>query len=64
MHAQLYPAIRGGRDLFLHGGDTPPEAAFLIRPGASVFAGCAHHVVQRGNNHQDVFFVDADREVY
>jgi putative transposase len=24
----------------------------------------AHHVTQRGNNRQDVFFVDADREVF
>jgi putative transposase len=29
-----------------------------------VIAGCAHHVVQRGNNRQDVFFVDSDRETY
>jgi putative transposase len=29
-----------------------------------VIGGCAHHVVQRGNNQQDVFFVDADREAY
>jgi len=27
-------------------------------------AGCAHHIVQRGNNRQDVFFVDDDRRVY
>jgi len=26
--------------------------------------GCAHHVPQRGNNRQDVFFVDDDRRVY
>ena len=26
--------------------------------------GLAHHVTQRGNNRQDVFFVDADRRVY
>ncbi len=25
---------------------------------------CAHHVTQRGNNRQDVFFVDADRRAY
>jgi putative transposase len=29
-----------------------------------VIPGCAHHVVQRGNNRQDVFFVDADRRVF
>jgi putative transposase len=28
-------------------------------------AGCAHHIVQRGNNRQDLFFfVDDDRRVY
>jgi putative transposase len=26
--------------------------------------GCAHHITQRGNNRQDVFFVDDDRHVY
>ena len=26
--------------------------------------GCPHHVTQRGNNRQDVFFVDDDRRVY
>ena len=26
--------------------------------------GCAHHITQRGNNHQAVFFVDDDRRVY
>ena len=26
--------------------------------------GCHHHVTQRGNNRQDVFFVDDDRAVY
>jgi len=29
-----------------------------------VIEGCAHHVSQRGNNHQDVFFVDDDRRVF
>lgn len=29
-----------------------------------MIAGCAHHVVQRGNNQQDIFFVEADHEVY
>ena len=26
--------------------------------------GRAHHITQRGNNRQDVFFVDEDRRVY
>ena len=29
-----------------------------------VLAGVPHHVMQRGNNRQDVFFVDDDRRVY
>jgi len=29
-----------------------------------VLPGVAHHVTQRGNNRQDVFFVDDDRRVY
>ena len=35
-----------------------PRIARIVVPG------CAHHVTQRGNNHQDVFFVDDDRRVY
>ncbi len=35
-----------------------PRVARIVLPGVP------HHVTQRGNNHQDVFFVDADREVY
>ncbi|MGB2824039.1 MAG: transposase [Phycisphaerae bacterium] len=29
-----------------------------------VLPGCVHHVTQRGNNRQDVFFVDDDRRAY
>jgi putative transposase len=29
-----------------------------------VIPGCAHHVTQRGNNRQDVFFVEDDRRAY
>jgi len=29
-----------------------------------VAVGCPHHITQRGNNRQDVFFVDDDRRVY
>ena len=37
-----------------------------IMPRASrvVVAGCPHHVTQRGNNRQDIFFVDDDRRVF
>ena len=36
----------------------------MPRSSRVVIAGCAHHVTQRGNNRQDVFFVDDDRRVY
>ena len=35
-----------------------PRQARVVAPG------CALHVTQRGNNRQDVFFVDDDRRVY
>jgi putative transposase len=35
-----------------------PRTARIVIPGA------AHHVTQRGNNGQDVFFVDSDRRAY
>jgi putative transposase len=35
-----------------------PRAARIVIPG------CPHHVAQRGNNRQDVFFVDDDRRFY
>ncbi len=35
-----------------------PRLARIVIPGQP------HHVVQRGNNRQDVFFVDADRRAY
>jgi REP element-mobilizing transposase RayT len=33
----------------------------LARP---IFAGVAHHITQRGNRRENVFFSDADREAY
>ena len=35
-----------------------PRVARIVVPGA------LHHITQRGNNRQDVFFVDEDRHVY
>ncbi len=35
-----------------------PRAARIVVPG------CPHHITQRGNNRQDVFFVDEDRRRY
>ena len=36
----------------------------MPRLARTVAVGCAHHITQRGNNRQDVFFVDDDRDVY
>jgi putative transposase len=36
----------------------------MPRTARVVIPGCAHHVTQRGNNRQDVFFVDDDRRAY
>ncbi len=36
----------------------------MPRLARAIAVGCAHHITQRGNNHQDVFFVDEDRRVY
>jgi putative transposase len=36
----------------------------MPRSSRVVIAGCAHHVTQRGNNRQDVFFVDDDRRLF
>lgn len=36
----------------------------MPRGPRAVIPACPHHVTQRGNNRQDVFFVDADRQAY
>ena len=36
----------------------------MPRVGRVVIPGCAHHITQRGNNRQDIFFVDDDRRAY
>ena len=36
----------------------------MPRSARVVIPGCPHHVTQRGNNGQDVFFVDDDRQVF
>ena len=36
----------------------------MPRVARVVIPGCPHHVTQRGNNRQDVFFVEDDRRVY
>ncbi len=36
----------------------------MPRTARIVIAGEPHHITQRGNNRQDVFFVDDDRRVY
>jgi len=42
----------------------PVSIGDMPRSSRVVIAGCAHHVTQRGNNRQDVFFVDDDRRVF
>jgi len=36
----------------------------MPRLARAVAVGFAHHITQRGNNRQDVFFMDDDRRVY
>jgi putative transposase len=36
----------------------------MPRLARAIAVGCAHHITQCGNNHQDVFFADEDRQVY
>jgi putative transposase len=36
----------------------------MSRLARAIAVGCAHHVTQYGNNHEDVFLVDQDRQVY
>jgi putative transposase len=36
----------------------------MPRIATAIAVGCAHHIAQRGNSRQDVFFVDEDRRVY
>ena len=36
----------------------------MPRLAGATAVGCAHPITQRGNNRQDVFLVDDDRQVY
>ncbi|MGH8648783.1 MAG: transposase, partial [Burkholderiales bacterium] len=36
----------------------------MPRLARTVFAGVPHHVTQRGNRREEVFFTDGDREAY
>ncbi len=40
------------------------HGAVMPRVARIVIPGCPHHITQRGNNRQDVFFVDEDRDAY
>ena len=40
------------------------QVLVMPRNARVVIPDCPHHVTQRGNNRQDVFFTDEDREVY
>ena len=41
-----------------------PYTPSMPRVARIVIPGLPHHITQRGNNRQDVFFVDDDRQVY
>ena len=41
-----------------------PDSTYMGRAARVVLPGCAHHVTQRGNHQQDVFFCDTDRDLY
>ncbi len=36
----------------------------MSRPSRIVIPGCPHHITQRGNNRQEVFFIEEDRTFY
>jgi len=36
----------------------------MLRLARNVFPGVPHHITQRGNRREDVFFDDGDREAY
>ncbi len=36
----------------------------MPRQARTVFAGVPHHITQRGNRREDIFYADEDREVY
>jgi putative transposase len=36
----------------------------MARLARAIAVGCAHHIMQRGNNREDVFLKDEDRRVY
>lgn len=40
------------------------ENAWMPKVARIVVPNCPHHVTQRGNNRQEVFFVDDDRVTY
>jgi putative transposase len=41
-----------------------PIVSPMPRVARIVLPGCPHHITQRGNNRQDIFFVDDDKQVY
>jgi putative transposase len=36
----------------------------MPRQARTVFAGVPHHIIQRGNRREDVFYIDEDRDTY
>ena len=53
--ATYYMIVDGGAKCY---STAMPRLARIAIPGVP------HHIVQRGNNRQDVFFVDDDRRAY
>ena len=60
MTVPIFNILRGCLDTIGQGWYT----LFMPRVARIVIPGCPHHVTQRGNNQQDVFFVDQDRRAY
>ena len=56
--------IMGTYPIFLDKAPWRDRVILMPRALRGVVAGCPHHVTQRGNNRQDVFFVDDDRRVF
>jgi len=58
------PFLKKGQSPFIDTVGATPYAAAMPRIARVVVPGLPHHVTQRGNNRQDVFFTDDDRHLY
>ena len=66
MTPEVHPSGAKSRITFLDYGDTCifPALRLLLLVGRFVVPGLPHHVTQRGNGRERVFFSDADYELY